>query len=251
MRDESLDEDRRRLLTTGLPLATIACLGCRGLAAQTVAPGARNKFLENPGMTTEETYAFCYGTFIPVLQSLAKEMGPERFLAALTKAASENTGQMISAMVKDLPTRDIKALSTLLAERSWRTPPFDKTLTYEIVEQSDKVLELKYTECLPAKLLRAMNAADIGYALECSGSEAAVKAFNSRITAWNARQHDEGGRLLHRALRPGGMNNSATSASAGTPGSPTRRGRAPAARPCAPCAPACRRRAAAAGARRG
>jgi len=184
MRDQDLDAGRRRLLATGLPLATIACLGCRGLAAQTVAPGGRNKFLENTGMTTEETYAFCYGTFIPVLQSLAREMGPERFLAALTKAAGDNTGQMIAAMVKDLPTRDMKALSALW-QRVLATPPFDKALTYEIVEQSDKVLELKFTECLPARLLRAMNAADIGYALECSGSEAAVKAFNPGITASN------------------------------------------------------------------
>jgi hypothetical protein len=30
-----------------------------------------------------------------------------------------------------------------------------------------------------------MNAADIGYALECSGSEAAVKAFNAKMTASN------------------------------------------------------------------
>ena len=184
MGEEDLDPGRRRLLTTGLPLATIACLGCRGLAAQSLVAAGGSKFQENPGLTTEETYAFCYGTFIPVLQSLAKEMGPERFLAALTKAASENTGQMIAAMVKDLPTRDIKALSALW-QRVLATPPFDKALTYEIVEQSDKVLELKYTECLPAKLLRAMNAADIGYALECSGSESAVKAFNSRITASN------------------------------------------------------------------
>jgi hypothetical protein len=191
MREEDVDADRRRLLTTGLPLATIACLGCRGLAAQALVAGGASRFFENAGMTTEETYAFFYGTFIPVLQSLAKEMGPERFLAALTKAASDNTSQMIAAAAKDSPTRDIKGWSALF-QNILGTPPFNKALTYEVVEQSDKVLELKFTECLPAKLLRAMNAADIGYALECSGSEAAAKAFNPEITASNPRNMMKG-----------------------------------------------------------
>ena len=37
------------------------------------------------------------------------------------------------------------------------------------------------------KLLRAMNAADIGYSLECSGMAAATRAFNPRITTSNPK----------------------------------------------------------------
>jgi len=191
MPDVILAEGRRRLLTRGLPLATIACLGCRALAAQTLAPGGASKFQESPGMTTEETYAFFYYTFIPVLQSLSKEMGPERFLAALTKAVGENTGQMIAAAAKDSPTRDMKSWAALF-QSILGTPPFNKALDGEVVERSDRVLELKFTACLPAKLLRAMNAADIGYALECSGSEAAARAFNPRIRASNPKNMMKG-----------------------------------------------------------
>jgi len=43
------------------------------------------------------------------------------------------------------------------------------------------VYETKYTLCLPAKILREMNAADIGYALECSPADAFVKAFNPKM----------------------------------------------------------------------
>jgi hypothetical protein len=57
---------------------------------------------------------------------------------------------------------------------------------------AERVLELKFTACLPAKLLRAMNAADIGYALECSGSEAAAKAFNPGIKASNPKNMMKG-----------------------------------------------------------
>ena len=191
MVEEGFAEGRRRLLTEGLPLATIACLGCRAVAAQTLAPGGVSRFHENPGMTTEETYAFFYYTFIPVLQSLSKEMGPQRFLAALTKAVGENTGQMIAAAAKDSPTRDMKSWAALF-QSILGTPPFNKALDGEVVERSDRVLELKFTACLPAKLLRAMNAADIGYALECSGSEAAARAFNPRIRASNPKNMMKG-----------------------------------------------------------
>ena len=40
---------------------------------------------------------------------------------------------------------------------------------------------MKVTECLPARIRREANAADIGYALECSGSDAIAKAFNPKM----------------------------------------------------------------------
>jgi len=135
-------------------------------------------------MTTEEAYAFFYGTFIPLLQSLAQEMGRERFLAALTQAASDNTAQMITSMAQDVPARDARAFSALL-QNILGMPPFNEAFAYEIVEESNTVVELKFTSCLPARLLRSMNAADIGYAIECSGSAAGARAFNPRMRASN------------------------------------------------------------------
>jgi hypothetical protein len=185
MSRENLDADRRRLLAGGLPLLAFGCVGCRSAAAQAIVERA-TKFHEKTGMTTEEMYAFFYGSFIPVLQELAKGMERERFLAALTDAASENTRQMIESLVKDWPSKDIKAMASL-----WQTllsaPPFNSALAYEIVEQSEKALELKFTACLPAKLLHAMGATDIGYALECSGSKAVAGGFNPKITVTNPK----------------------------------------------------------------
>jgi hypothetical protein len=186
MMSEDVDAGRRHLLATTLPLATIACFGCQGATAGALASGSGGKFSEVTGMTAEETYSFFYGTFIPVLQSLAKTMGPEPFISELTRAAGDNTGQAIAVMAKDLPTRDMRAFSGLL-KSILVAPPYNKALVYEVVEDNGQVLEIKYTECLPAKLLRAMNAADIGYALECSGSAAAAKAFNTKIQASNPK----------------------------------------------------------------
>ena len=183
---EDLDGTRRHLLTTTLPLAAVACLGCGRAAAQAASGVSTGKFSQNPGMTAEEMYAFFYGSFIPPLQALAKSMGSDRFIRELTKAAGDNTAQAIAAMAKDLPARGMKAFSTLL-RGLLDAPPYDKAVTYEVTEESARVLELRYAECLPAKLLRSMNAADIGYALECSGSAAAAKAFNPKMEAQNPK----------------------------------------------------------------
>lgn len=177
---------RRQFLTKALPLGTLFCLGCKNLlAVPTIlgggqASGQKPKFLDGSAMTVEDVYKFGYGTFIPLLQTLAKDVGREKFVRMVEKASAENGALMIASMAKDLPKRDLKAFAGFM--RDWMsTPPFDKAFTYEFVENTDKVLEMKVTECLPARIWREANAADIGYALECSGSDAIAKAFNPKM----------------------------------------------------------------------
>ena len=42
---------------------------------------------------------------------------------------------------------------------------------------------MKYTECPAAKFYREKNAADIGYAIECSSPDNMAKAFNPKMEA--------------------------------------------------------------------
>jgi hypothetical protein len=90
---------------------------------------------------------------------------------------------MVNARAKDYPTRDMKSFVKMMDALMASVPIYQKTFAYEVTEFTDKVYEAKYTLCLPAKVLREMNAADIGYALECSSSDAMVKAFNPKMTA--------------------------------------------------------------------
>ena len=177
---------RRQFLTKTLPLGTLFCLGCKNLLAVPMAlggaqaSGQKPKFLDGSGMTVEDVYEFGYGTFIPLLQTLAKDVGREKFVQMVEKASAENGALLIASTTKDLPIRDMKAFADLM-QKLMSTPPFDKAFTYEFVENTDKVLEMKVTECLPARIWREMNAADIGYALECSGTDAIAKAFNPKM----------------------------------------------------------------------
>lgn len=171
-------EGRRRFLTEALPAGALFCLGCRGLAAAQTP-----RYLEDSGMSVEDVFKFSYGYLVPLLGSMGKDLGKEKLLKLLEKAGAENYTQMVNAMAKDYPTRDMKSFVKMMDAFMASVPIYQKTFAYEVTEFTDKVYEAKYTLCLPAKVLREMNAADIGYALECSSSDAMVKAFNPKMTA--------------------------------------------------------------------
>src|SRR5512137_2436236 len=171
-------EGRRRFLTEALPAGALFCLGCKGLAA-----AQKPKYLEDSGMTAEDVFKFSYGYLVPILESMGKGLGKEKLLTLLEKAGAENYSQMVKAMAKDYPSRDMKSFVKMMDAFMASVPIFQKALAYEVTEFTDKVYEAKYTLCLPAKILREMNVADIGYALECSSSDAMVKAFNPKMTA--------------------------------------------------------------------
>jgi ribosomal protein L12E/L44/L45/RPP1/RPP2 len=169
-------EGRRRFLTEALPAGALFCLGCKGLAAS-----QKPSYLEDSGMTVEDVYKFGYGNIVPILESMEKDLGKEKLLKLLEKASAENYTRMITAMAKDYPNRDMKSLVKMMDAFMASMPIYQKSQAHEVTEFTDKVYEAKYTLCLPAKILREMNAADIGYALECSPADAFVKAFNPKM----------------------------------------------------------------------
>ena len=184
---------RREFLSQFLPAGTLFCMGgCNVLA---LSDGDKipeiqeqeHKFLKNSGMTYKRVFEFALNSYyIPVLNRLAKEIGREKFLSMLTKANAEVYSQMLEAIVKNYPDRSMKTLASIF-KNMLSTPPLDKALQYEIVENTDKVFEMKFTECLPARICREMNAADIGYALECAPTDAVAKSINPKMRAENPK----------------------------------------------------------------
>jgi len=186
IKPSNLASSRREFLLNVLPAGTLFCLGCKSLSAVPSTYGERQstsqkpKFLEDSGMNVEDVYKFAYGTFVPVYQIMAKNMGREKFLEVLKKASSENMANFVASLAKDSPKRDMMAFADLIVS-VLGSFPYNKALTYEIVEKTEKVFEIKYTQCLMAKVLREMNAADIGYAFECYPSDAVARAFNPNM----------------------------------------------------------------------
>jgi hypothetical protein len=67
-------------------------------------------------------------------------------------------------------------------------------MTYTFVEDTEKALEWKITECLWAKTFREANASDIGYASQCYGDlgygEALAPKIRFTLTKTLMQGHD-------------------------------------------------------------
>ena len=173
--------DRRNFLAKCISAGSVLCMGCLGTAALSVDP-AEIKDLPQPGMSNEEILRFTLGYSVPVLKKMQAEIGNEKFIELLKKSASANMAEAVSSMSKDITDRNMKNFGEFVGA-FLSSPPFTGGFTYEIVENSEKAFELKFTGCIMAKLYREMNAADIGYAVECYPSDAAGKAFNPKAKA--------------------------------------------------------------------
>jgi hypothetical protein len=185
------DSDRRKFLTRHLPAGALMCLGCKSLLASTPLPNGRQdavqkpKYQQNSGMTTEEVFKFTYGYSLPVYQYMEKKIGKEKLIELLKGASAENSEALMKSFTKGVPG-NMKALSDMV--KTWMaSPPYNNAFSYSITEESDTVLEMKYTECPAAKFYREMNASDIGYAIECSGSDRMAKAFNPKMEVKNSK----------------------------------------------------------------
>ena len=193
MLEKNLVEGRRQFLAKALPAGAIVCLGCTGLMAspallggQEIA-GKKPKYLEDAEMTAEGVYQFAYGYFLPFLENMGNSLGREKILDLIEKAGAEIYTQLTPVLAKDLPGRDPKSLAKLIGDFMTGTSIYRQAFTFEITELTDKVYEATYSQCLPAKVFREMNAADFGYAFECSPAHALAKAFNPKMKLINPK----------------------------------------------------------------
>jgi hypothetical protein len=178
--------NRRQFLTGILPAGTLFCLGCCNVFGftqsqeKTEATSDKHKFQQNSNLTFEQAFQFAYQGNIGILQKLADDIGKDKFIEMLKKAASEFAAEGIKQALNRLPNNDFATFVNLFVNN----PQFKNTFTFDVVEQSNNVFEIKVTECLWAKTVRGLsqpNAAELGYASICYPDYAVAKAFNPKL----------------------------------------------------------------------
>jgi hypothetical protein len=194
----SLASSRRQFLKNALPTGILFCFGCSNLSAMPRAidrykdSAQKHKFFEDSGMTVKEVFNFAFQSYIPVLQNLAEEIGKDKFIDILKRAASDARVKQMKSVFENLQKRDLVAWSDF--ELSFvKMNPFKNALTYEIVEKTEKTFEIKYAECLFAETYREMNESEIGYALHCYPDYASINLFNPKIKVTRLTTLMEGG----------------------------------------------------------
>ena len=129
-------------------------------------------------MSFQQVFDFTFKQiYIPIVKSMEKEIGKEEFIEMLKRASSEVGAQWGRDVLKILQKNDMSTLVAWIKEGG----PYKNFQTYEIVEETDKVFEVKVSECLYAKTFHEADAADIGYAAICYSEYAWEHAFNPGI----------------------------------------------------------------------
>jgi hypothetical protein len=120
---------------------------------------------------------FALGYTLPIMKKMQAGMGKMPFLDLLEKSADTGMAEKMAAMAKGIPDKTMKKFGELMTKLHSSSPVSD-SIKFEITEQTEKVFEMKVTECLVAKLYKEMNSTTLGYSIECHPSDAVVKAFN-------------------------------------------------------------------------
>jgi len=177
--------NRRGFIKSTTSAACLFCLGARGILASTpgdstdVAAGPEHRFLKDSHMTYEDVLKYAYTSwFIPAMKVLAEEMGEDELDEMLKKAISEAARRIIAKRGKNSPDNSLSAFARIFEKPNHI---LENASNYEIVENSDSVLELRVSECLWAKVFRDSDAARIGYSYICYADYAVAQAFNPRI----------------------------------------------------------------------
>jgi hypothetical protein len=178
--------NRRQFIFKVVPAGLLFGLGCGRLfgseATEETATvlSEAHKFLADAQMTYKEVYeeVFKYN-FIPYMERLATYLGRDELIELLKRAATEHYAERGRNWAKRAKKKEFAAYFDFLREpsRDWI-----HTCTHEIIEDTEDVLEVSYTECVYADIFRKENAQDIGYAAFCHGDFAIFHALDSRIS---------------------------------------------------------------------
>jgi hypothetical protein len=173
--------NRREFVTKTAAACSLICCGGASLTSllragqEDSAPAEKHKFLKDAGMSYNQIFQMSIGRlYLPTVKAVAAEIGMDK----LQKVLLEDMKKRVEKQVKNLPSRELQNFAQF-----FKSPdPFSaNTLTFEIVQDSDKVFEMRVSECLWAKTFKEAKAADIGFKLICSGDYVTAEAFNPNI----------------------------------------------------------------------
>ena len=117
-----------------------------------------------------------YGEFIKTMKAISGEWGEENVQEFLRKKGEESGVRWGKQLLKNANDDSLASFIKFLED-----PIISNTLTFEYIEKTDTVCEIRVTECLLAEVFKSRNAGHIGYSYVCFGDYSACKSFNSKI----------------------------------------------------------------------
>lgn len=176
----NLASSRRQFLKNALPAGTLFCFGVSRLFASQLSDDNQqelkfeDRIKKEYCKSHEEAWRWRFGYYIQTMESLAEYLGRDKLLELLkkikddeiTRGATINAENTFANFAKKYKDKDNK---------------YKNTNTIKIIEESEKTIELRCTECLWAKTFLEKNAGDIGYFTICYGDFVSAKAYHPKL----------------------------------------------------------------------
>jgi hypothetical protein len=169
-----------------MPVCGLTCLGASKVFAKSSLVGASSLLEEEthkfdkeiPGlkMTYRKLVAMRQRSFIQFARFLQEELGKERVIELIKKQTDQQLMEQAKKDLKRLGKSDFKSYISI-----FRDPRMLASLNMEIIQDTDKVFEIKVTDCLAAEAFLPQKAGDIGYAAVCWGDYIWASGFNPKI----------------------------------------------------------------------
>ena len=172
--------NRREFLITMLPAGTFFCLGCPSLLANNNPSPSQaqlkndHKFQNEFCRTHEEAFSWRFGYFIDQMEIVSDTLGKDKLIDLLKTASYESQLKKANYKVENTFTHFVKKFKN--------NNYYDSTLTFEVIEESEKEFIVKTKECLWVKTFLDRSAGDIGYASMCYAEIGSSKAFNPKMS---------------------------------------------------------------------
>jgi len=131
----------------------------------------QHKFRKNFCQTYEDAFIWRFEYYIDIMRRFSEYLGRENLIEMIKRAVDENN----ETSAPDNPEH------TLTKYIEYGNDAFKNMMTWEVIEQTDRVYEMKVTECLWAKIFQDSDAADIGYATICYSDFSAARAYHSKL----------------------------------------------------------------------
>lgn len=131
----------------------------------------KHKFQEIFSHTYEEAFRWRYEYYIRLMLRFAEKLGRDKLCEMIKQAGDED--RMANAS-------DGKDFSFEQYICSGDTT-FRNMMTWEVVERSDRVYEMRVTECVWTKIFKEFDSEDIGYATICHGDFADARSAHPKL----------------------------------------------------------------------
>ncbi len=170
---------RRQFLMNALPAGTLLCFGGSNLFAPQLSDDNQqelkfeDRIKKEYCRSHEDAWRWRFGYYIHTMERLAEYIGRDRLLELLKKIKDDG-------IKRNSPINPEHTLANF-TEKYKDKDHYKNTLTYRIIEESEKTFEIRITECLWAKTFLERNAGDIGYLTICYGDFASAEAYHPKL----------------------------------------------------------------------